>query len=130
MKRELALFLSLGLLFLCSHVAGDASVPQLINYQGQLLDSGGQPLDGVQVDLTFRFYDAVSGGTLLLTVQQTNVQVTQGLFHVLLGSGALTPGSESSLGDVFRKRKDVWMSTEVNSDGEMSPRIRIATVPR
>jgi len=127
--RRKTLLLSITILFLTNAMAVGASVPELINYQGRLKDSAGTPLDGVSVVLTFRFYDAETGGTLLLTMVQNSVQVTEGVFNVLIGSGASGAGSETTLADVFQNHQDVWISQEVNADGEMSPRRRIATVP-
>lgn len=106
------------------------SVPQLINYQGRLTNSSGQPLDGVTVDLTFAFYGVESGGTpLYLTVLQGNVMVTGGIYNVLIGSGTVTSGTESSLSDVFQKHRDVWLGVKVDSDPEMTPRSRITSMP-
>ena len=107
------------------------SVPQLINYQGRLTDSSGQPLsDGSTVDLTFAFYGVDSGSTpLYLTVLQGNVVVTGGLYNVLIGSGTITPGVESTLAEVFQKHQDVWMGVKVNTDPEMTPRSRITSSP-
>jgi len=97
-------------------------VPQLLDYQGRLNDSFGHPLDGVTVDLTFLFYDDEEVGKLLLTDQHIGVQITEGLFNVLIGSGTVTPGMESTVPDVFRNHNMVWITTEVGSDGEMTPR--------
>jgi len=112
----------------CPPPPPDPIVPDLINYQGRLDDAGGNPLDGVTVDLIFRFYDADTAGNLLLTVQQTGVQVTEGILNVLIGSGTATPGTEHTLAGVFQKNPVVWMSTEVGTDGEMVPRKRLASV--
>jgi len=102
--------------------------PELINYQGILKNTGGTPITGT-VTLTFRFYDAYTGGNFLFGVQQNNVTVDEGLYNVLVGSGGQTTGTENSLSEVFRDNVDVWMSIEVNLDGEMDPRQRIASVP-
>ncbi len=111
-------------------IAWAQSAPQLINYQGRLTNSAGQPLaDGSTVDLTFAFYGVETGGTAYLTVLQEDVAVTGGLYNVLIGSGTVTPGTEPSLSAVFQNHQDVWMGVEVESDGEMSPRSRIASVP-
>ena len=105
-----------------------APVPELINYQGELKDSGGTPIDGVSVNLIFRFYDQQSAGNLLLTIQQTGVSVDEGIFNVLLGSGLVTPtGYATSLSSLFEIYSAVWMSVNVNGDGEMAPRKRIAS---
>jgi hypothetical protein len=116
-------------LVLIAGTAVEQSVPQLINYQGRLTDSSGQPLDGETVDLSFSFYGVVSGGTAYLSVLQEDVLVTKGIYHVLIGSGTITPGTESTLADVFQKHKDVWMGVKVNTDLEMTPRSRITSVP-
>jgi len=105
-----------------------APVPELINYQCGLDESAGGPLDGVAEDLTFRFYDDEAAGNLLVTVEPKSVQVTQAVFNVLIGSGTVTAGTESKLRNVFQNNRTVWMSTEVGTDGEMTPRKRIALV--
>ena len=111
-------------------IAWAQSVPQLVNYQGRLMDSAGQPLaDGTTVDLTFAFYGVETGGTAYLTVLQEDVVVNGGIYNVLIGSGTVTPGSEPNLGAVFQNHQDVWMGVKVDSDGEMSPRARVASVP-
>jgi hypothetical protein len=104
------------------------SVPQLINYQGRLTDSSGQPLDGVTVDLKFSFYGSESGDTVFLSVLQEDVQITGGIYHVLIGSGTITPGTESTLTDVFQKHSEVWMGVKVDTDPEMTPLSRISSV--
>jgi len=106
------------------------SAPELINYQGRLTDSAGQPLDGVTADLTFTFYGVETGSTpTYLTVLQEDVVVTKGIYNLLIGSGTVTPGVESGLADVFQKHQDVWMGVKVDSDQEMTPRERITSVP-
>jgi len=117
---------TLMVLTICTATA--APVPELINYQGELKDSGGTPLDGVSVNLTFNFYDALTSGNLLLTVQQNSVAVNDGVFNVLLGSGTVIPTAWAiSLSDLFLNHSDVWMSVQVNSDSEMTPRKRITS---
>ena len=49
----LVVVLALGVLI---GAAQSQSVPQLISFQGRLIESGGQPFDGETVDLTFVFY--------------------------------------------------------------------------
>jgi microcystin-dependent protein len=62
-----------------------AAVPHLINYQGRLTDTSGQPLEGTH-SLTFRIYDAEAAGNLLWEEIQPAVVVQKGLFNALLGS--------------------------------------------
>jgi len=96
----------------------------MLSYQGYLTDASGEPLSG-DVDITFRLYDAPSGGAALWTEAHTGdnaVPVEDGLFNVMLGS--LTPISST-----------VWSSgtshlgVQVGNDGEMSPREAIGNVP-
>ena len=46
----------------------------------------------------------------------------------LIGSGSVTAGTELGMTEVFQNHGGVWMSTEVGSDGEMTPRKRIGGV--
>ncbi len=106
------------------------SAPQLLNYQGRLTNAAGQPLaDGTTVDLTFAFYGVESGGTAYLTVLQEDVVVNGGIYNVLIGSGTITPGTETSLAAVFQKHSEVWMGVKVDIDAEMTPRAIISSVP-
>ena len=96
-----------------------AAVPHLIRYQGVLVDTQQAPLEGPYT-LTFRMYDAATGGTKVWEETQTNVPLSKGQFSVLLGQ--VTP-----LELAFDK--DLWLSVEVNHDGEMSPRQQLSSVP-
>ena len=94
MKRLLAvtcIFLSFLLL---SQIAG-AAVPKVINYQGSLLDSAGNPLSTSDYTLTFRIYDGPTSTNLIwgpqvfdgatTTGHGAQVPVVQGYFNVILG---------------------------------------------
>ena len=62
-----------------------ASIPHKINYQGQLKDtSTGDPIVGT-VNLTFRIYDASSGGTQLWTESQSAEADANGVVSAILG---------------------------------------------
>jgi hypothetical protein len=54
--------------------------------------------------------------------------VTDGIFNCLIGSGTVSAGTEDGLVEVFRNNTGVWMTTEVNTDGEMTPRKLIGSV--
>jgi hypothetical protein len=96
-----------------------ASIPHKINYQGQIKDtSTGDPLVGT-VNLTFRIYDASSGGTQLWTESQSAEADANGVISVVLGSA--TPIDIDFDGPV-------WL--EVAVDGEtLLPRREVASVP-
>ena len=123
------------------------SPPRLINYQGYLTDSLGIPITNT-LHINFRIYDSETDGTAIWQETQT-VTVKGGLFSVLLGSVNHFPedifdgycpsssttstitssssggGGGSSCGCVSER----WLSIEVASDGEMSPRQRIVPAP-
>ena len=69
---------------LCS-AGAYATVPQMINYQGYLTNSGGAPIN-TPVAITVRLYDAATAGTLKWSEIQPSVEVTDGVFNVVLGS--------------------------------------------
>ena len=113
-----------------------ATPPSEINYQGVLRDLAGNPENGAK-DMTFRFYDTdggvcpAAGGTLLLTddhLSGSAVNVTNGMFNVLLGTGTITAGSASDLSEVFRDNAAVFLEVEVAGD-LLCPRTPIASAP-
>jgi len=61
-----------------------SAVPQIINYQGSLSDSGGSPVNST-LNMTFTFYDAETLGTALWQEVQS-VDVVNGVFSVQLGA--------------------------------------------
>ncbi len=97
-----------------------AQVPKLIRYQGQVVDSQGVPLEG-PYSLHFRLYDAQTGGTVVWEETQANVPVTKGQFSILLGQ--VTPLT------TMQWDQPCWLSIQVNTDSELSPRQQITSVP-
>ncbi|MBU0490232.1 MAG: hypothetical protein KKA73_22700 [Chloroflexi bacterium] len=74
----------------------------LFSYQGQLLDANSDPVNG-NVEMTFHLHHEATDGTAFWTEAYIGTQaitVTNGLFHVLLGS--LAPINPADLtGDVY-----------------------------
>lgn len=71
--------------FLLFSAVAYADVPELINYQGKLTDSVGNPLnETAQVD--FAIYDVEIDGTALWTESHLGITVVDGVFSVILGS--------------------------------------------
>ena len=97
-----------------------ADVPQLLNYQGRLDDAGGNPVTGT-VSLGFGFYDAKVAGNPLYYEEQA-VTVTNGVFHVLIGSATLD-GVPIAVFD----GPTVYLSVTVDGE-ELTPRQQIASV--
>ncbi|MFH1777648.1 MAG: hypothetical protein ABH952_08860 [Candidatus Omnitrophota bacterium] len=117
MKHIFFVVAVLMVVFLTAAVV-NAAVPHLIRFQGKVTDKDGAPLNGAY-NITFRIYDAASGGTLKWSETQSAIPVNNGIFTVLLGN-------VNSLDLPF----DVpyWLSMEVNNDGEMAPRQQITSV--
>mgnify|MGYP001041663012 CR=1 FL=1 len=90
--------------------------PGAIPIQGRLTDASGNPLDGTY-NLTFRLYEASSGGTALCS-DTRSVNVEDGLFSDYM---------DHCYNDVYGQK--VWLGIEVGSDGEMTPRQVIYPVP-
>jgi hypothetical protein len=99
-----------------------ADVPELVNYQGILTDSGGSPLDG-SYNLTFKVYpDSGAAAIALWTEEHPAVDVDEGLFNVILGANSpVTPGIFSD--------PERWLGITVDNDPEMYPRMRVTSVP-
>jgi len=96
-----------------------ASIPQLINYQGVLMDGEGEPITGNR-SIEFLLYDVETEGTEFWSEVQ-EVTITDGLFNVLLGSHIEIPPQ------VFDST-EVYLALKVESDEEMEPRKQLVSV--
>jgi hypothetical protein len=101
----------------------DASVPLLINYQGTLRDTEGEPLSGYYT-MTFRLYDDIIAlpDAAVWSEQHISVTVRSGLFSVLLGDS-------QPFGATFFNSPDRFIGVTVDPYDEMVPRQRFASVP-
>ena len=95
------------------------TVPHLVRFQGALGDASGAPLDGT-FTLSFRLYDAETGGIPLWEEVQQNVTVENGVLDAELGS-------VTSLNLPFTKQ--YWLGVSVNADSEMVPRFKLTSTP-
>ena len=102
--------------------------PMLINYQGELRSplTGGPVPDGTY-DVQFRIYDMEFGGTPLWegtysSLNGNEVEVTNGRFRVLLGSG---PGN--MLSRCVFGAADRWLEVRVETE-TLTPRQRVTSV--
>ncbi|MGB2804982.1 MAG: hypothetical protein WBD64_08825, partial [Candidatus Zixiibacteriota bacterium] len=121
MRRNVSLTVILFVMFLAVAPMATADVPNQMNYQGQLTDDLGAPLDTI-VSMTFTIYSDSSGGMVLWTETQTGVEVSGGLFNVLLGSGPPIP--DTVFADDWR-----WLGIQIGSDPEIAPLTKLVTVP-
>ena len=81
-----------------------------ISYQGRLADSGGTPVSSAGLGMTFKLYNAASGGSALWTETYAGVPVNNGLFHVLLGSITPIPAS------LFSSNDTLFLGIKVGAD--------------
>lgn len=116
-NKGLALFLVVFLFGFLAAPPSEAAIPKLLTYQGILKDSAGNFLTGTY-SMAFRIYTASTGGTAAWTETQSSVSASSGKFSVQLGS-------VTALNLSFNV--DYWLSIQVGTDPEMSPRVRITS---
>ena len=119
MKRIINLLTAAALSSLLSLPAYAA--PLLINYQGRLIDTAGNPLIVTNQPITFRIYDALTGGNLQWTENQS-ITPDNGIFNVSLGSVSSLPAP------VFSS-DDRYLEVQIGADSPLSPRTRLLSVP-
>ncbi|MBN1268255.1 MAG: hypothetical protein JXB04_01590 [Kiritimatiellae bacterium] len=111
--------IALAAVFAMAVLVSNGQVPELINFQGRLVN--GTNLVNDQVGLTLSLYDAASGGTLLYADSNT-VDVVDGLYSTFLGDDTIL----GSFLEVFTN-EEVWVEIEVNGV-TLEPREQIAAV--
>lgn len=124
MRRAALVFFSLLLSYFATWPLGRlawADVPRLIAYQGRLAEADGSPLVGDHT-VRFRIYDAETGGSILWEEEHRVTIATEdnGIFSIMLGS--LTPFGTLPF------NQPLWVSLEVDGEGEMAPRLRLTAV--
>jgi len=92
---------------------------QALSTQGVLRDANGKAVQDNQYDLTFKIYDAETGGIVLWEETQT-VDVVNGVYSVVLGSQT----SMSSLD--FNQQ--YWLAVAIGGQ-EMTPRVELTLSP-
>jgi len=104
-------------------ISAAPGINQTINFQGKVVNktAGTNIADGTY-SFTFRIYTVDSGGVQIWT-ETKNIVVTNGIFQTLLGDTTSLPGS------VDFNTDSLYLGINFNSDGEMSPRVRLAAVP-
>ena len=113
-----------------------AQIPHTISYQGVLSDTAGYPKKDSTYSITFRLYEALSGGSAIWT-ETKSLQTKRGLFSTQLGDiTPLAPKQSSEKARRFSPNlaglafdKQYWMSIQVGGDPELSPRTPLSSVP-
>ena len=101
-------------------IPANADIPQIINYQGKVTDSGGSPVADGDYSMTFTIYDDETSGTSQWSSGSMSVTVSNGIFSVLLGDTG-QPTLDIEFDD------DYWLETDIAGDTQ-SPRSRLGSV--
>lgn len=116
-----SLFVLTAVLILAMGV--QAEIPSMINYQGRLTDSSGEPAPDGASSVHFAFYDDSVRGILLWEETHPEVQIVNGLFSVILGS--IVPIDPNSCNSFF----DVYVEVTVDGGEPSQPRLQLASAP-
>lgn len=103
-------------LLLALAIIAAADVPQIINYQGRLTDTEGNPVADGPYLIKFKIYGSESGVDSLWSSGFQTVTVTDGLFSYLLGSNVLLPPG------IFGPGITPYLGLTVGVDAEINPR--------
>ncbi len=96
--------------------------PRLLNYQGYLTDTQGNPVTNPTASMTFAIFDAASAGNQKWSETQPSVVIDKGIFNVLLGS--VTPIPDSVFLNSTNRYLQLTLAGQV-----LSPRTRIVSAP-
>ncbi|MCF7815520.1 MAG: tail fiber domain-containing protein [Candidatus Pacebacteria bacterium] len=121
--HRVLIFLILGFLvfiFPSSTFAG-VGINAQIPFSGTLANSSGSQLTG-SYDMVFKIYDEAATGTVLWEGIYPSVDVSNGSFQVMLGSGI---GNEFD--DLDFNDDTYYLGMKVGSDTEMTPRERLGS---
>jgi hypothetical protein len=92
-----------------------------LNFQARIQTNNSNIVPDGNYTVTFRLYNAQSGGTASWTETQS-LQVKNGYFSAYLGS--VTPFNTS-----IDWSASQWLTLAINTDSEMNPRIKLTSVP-
>jgi len=110
-----------GVIVFLMIVSFQISLAQSLNTQGVLRDGTGHSVADGTYAITFRIWNAVTGGTAVYE-QVSSVVVTNGVYNVELGS------LDDPL-NMLNSSESYWLGVEVASDGEMTPRHKLNVSP-
>ena len=126
-KKIIAAFLTTSIVtvaFFAYTLGAQAAINKEINYQGKLTSASNVAVADGTYAMEFKLYTQLSGGVAIWTETLSGankVQVTNGLFSVMLGSTTPFTGVDFN--------QTLYLGVNVESDGEMSPRKIIGAVP-
>ena len=117
----------LVLLLLLWSSIGHAASPNVMGYNGTLMDEDGNPVD-TNIDLVIRICDAPQDGSCYLQQSFASTLVTTGYFEVLVDGDENELITAIPLHEIFAASQNLFIELEVEND-ILSPRQRITSVP-
>jgi hypothetical protein len=108
-------------ILVCNASTVFSAVPEIINYQGSLSDSSGNPINAT-LNITFTLYDVDAGPGTILWQETQPVTVTNGQFSVQFGADGGNP-LDSTLFE-----NPLFLGVQVDTDAEMTPRQALTAV--
>ena len=140
-RRRFALIMGV-LAFASSSMIQAQSVPNRIDYQGQVVDGNGAPLAAsapANYEMEFRVYDADTGGSVVWAEKQL-VTVNKGQFSVRLGEGQPILNTGNDIGSVPQAELEnafngssrhlgLTVNIPGQTPGEITPRLSFLSAP-
>ena len=96
-----------------------ADIPQIISYQGKVTDSGGTPVPDGSYAMRLSIFDTPSGGASVWYSGTVSVQITGGIFNILLGESPQPPIDLSF-------DEDYWLNVWIEGETQ-TPRQRLCS---
>lgn len=118
-----SLLLVLAVFFIISKQVATAANPQLISFQGKVVNADGTNVTNGSYNFDFILWDDLTAGTNRWQELTKSVTVTNGVFQTYLGSATALPN--------FNTYPSLYLAVRFNADaaGYMSPRVQMASVP-
>ncbi|MBI2484999.1 hypothetical protein HYW18_02535 [Candidatus Uhrbacteria bacterium] len=117
-------------------VRAATSPPNIITYQGRLLDANGVPVTDANIGMIFEIYNDPTAGTCLWSNNSSSctspsartVTLTDGLFSENLGDTGASPAYAVINDSVFADNAALYLRVTVNGE-PLSPRKRLTSSP-
>jgi hypothetical protein len=97
-----------------------ADIPRVMNFQGYLVDEGGNPPPNNDYDMLFKIWTDSTGGDSLWAQEITNVEIDSGLYSVTLGIGHPIN---------INPNQQLWLEVDIEGLLNTDDRYRLAAVP-
>jgi len=104
-----------------------ANPPQMINYQGRLVD-GGALVHSNGMEVTLTLWDAPTGGSNVYQ-EVDSVDVVDGLYSTALGDNQFDGGASGLLDALNTLGTNAWLGLKLGSGAELTPRERLLSAP-